>query len=130
MLSAPRYLDQPYLEMETWSEQFLMCSLGFERQPQMGFPLRLFLSYGEPADEILRFATEHACDLVVVAWGGSLRGERGKVVKALVERAPCPLLFVRCPGRVGNSLTHRHSELALRNELPQTRPRGNNPVAA
>lgn len=94
-LSAPRYLDQPYLEMEAWSEEFLARCLGFEQQARLDVPLQLFLSRGEPAAEIGRFATEHACDLIAAAWGGSLDGERATVVKSLLECAPCPLLFLR-----------------------------------
>lgn len=130
VLSAPRYLDQPYLEMESWSEEFLTCCLGFERQARLGVPSRLFLGCGEPAGEILRFATEHACDLIVAAWGGRLRGERAKVVKALLEGAPCPLLFLRCAPRVGNPSGYDRSDRALTDELPKTRSPGNSPVRA
>jgi nucleotide-binding universal stress UspA family protein len=94
-LSAPRYLDQPYLEMEAWSEEFLARCLGFEQQARLDVPLQLLLGRGEPAAEIVRCATEHACDLIVAAWSGSLGGERATVVKSLLERAPCPLLFLR-----------------------------------
>jgi nucleotide-binding universal stress UspA family protein len=95
-LSAPRYLDQPYLEMEAWSEEFLTRCLGFERQARLDVPLQLFLRSGEPAAEIVRFATEHDCNLIAAAWGGCLGGERATVIKSLLDRAPCPLLFLRC----------------------------------
>ncbi|MGB6895434.1 MAG: universal stress protein, partial [Dehalococcoidia bacterium] len=70
MLSAPRYLDQPYLEMEAWSEEFMARCLCFEREARLDVRPHLFLSRGEPATEIVRFATEHACDLIAAAWGG------------------------------------------------------------
>jgi nucleotide-binding universal stress UspA family protein len=94
-LSAPRYLDQPYLEMEAWREEFVARCLGFEQQARLDVPLQLFLRRGEPAAEIVRFASERACDLILAAWGGSLAGERATVVKSLLQRAPCPLLFLR-----------------------------------
>jgi nucleotide-binding universal stress UspA family protein len=87
VLSGPRYLDQPYLEMESWGEEFLTCCLDFEKQVLAGVLSRLFLDCGEPAGEIVRFAKERACGLIVAAWGGRLRGDRAKVVKALLERA-------------------------------------------
>lgn len=96
MLSAPRYLDQPYLEMEAWREEFLACSLGLERQAWLGVPPELYLSRGEPSTEIVRFATEHDCDLIAVAWAGRLGGERATVVTSLLDSAPCPLFFLRC----------------------------------
>lgn len=130
MLSAPRYLDQPYLEMETWSEEFLTRCLGFERQAGLGVPSRLFLRFGEPAGEILRFATEHACDLIVAAWGGRLRGDRAKVFKALLERAPCPLLFLRCSLGVGHLSPYDRWNRALLGEPPQARSPGDSPVPA
>lgn len=128
VLSAPRYLDQPYLEMETWSEEFLARCLGFERQARLGVPLRLFLTCGEPGGEIVRFAAKHACDLIVAAWAGRLRGERAKVVKALLKRTPCPLLFLRCSARLENPLTYDCSDCALLDESRQTRSPGDSPV--
>lgn len=94
-LSVPRYLDQPYLEMEAWSEEFVTRHLGSGRWTRLQVPPQLFLSRGEPAAEIVRFARERACDLIVAAWGGCLEGQRAAVVKSLLERAPCPLLFLR-----------------------------------
>jgi nucleotide-binding universal stress UspA family protein len=95
-LSAPRYLDQPYLEMEAWCEEFVARCLGLERQAGLGVPLQLVLRRGDPAAEIERFAKNQGCNLIVAAWGGRLHGERAAVVRALLERAPCPLLFLRC----------------------------------
>lgn len=104
-LSTPRYLDQPYLEMEAWSEEFLTCCLGSEQQARLGVPLQLFLSRGQPAAEIMRFATEHACDLIAAAWSGRLSSERATVIRSLLRCAPCPLLLLRCSLRVANAPT-------------------------
>jgi hypothetical protein len=48
----------------------------------------------DPDREIIRFAAETDCDLIVAAWGGSIYAGRAKVVQMLLEQAPCPLLFV------------------------------------
>ena len=52
------------------------------------------LRFGDPDREIIRFAAETDCDLIVAAWGGSIYAGRAKVVQMLLEQAPCPLLFV------------------------------------
>ena len=53
------------------------------------------LRFGDPDLEIIRFAAEADCDLIVAAWGGNISAGRAKVVQILLEQAPCPLLFVR-----------------------------------
>jgi universal stress protein A len=58
---------------------------------------------GVPADEILKYARQHAVDLIVVGTHGRGRLAStllGSVAEEVVRRAACPILIVRAgPGR-------------------------------
>jgi universal stress protein A len=57
-----------------------------------------FVRFGEPASEIVAFAFESACDLVVVGTHGRRRLTRwllGSVAERVARRAPVPVLTVR-----------------------------------
>ena len=51
---------------------------------------RLFLRAGEPAAEIVRFAAEQESDLIVLAWHGSLAGERAATLEGGHPRCLVP----------------------------------------
>jgi nucleotide-binding universal stress UspA family protein len=99
-LPTPRYLDQLHLEWPAWSHEFLerfesLC-------PFAPSQLRLWLGRGRPESEIIRFAEEHAADLIVVAWRGTLEPQRARVFRAIVRDAPCPVMVLRAEaGREG-----------------------------
>ena len=55
-----------------------------------------------PADEIVRYAPEHAVDLIVIGThgrGGMMRAVLGSVAEKVVRRASCPVLTVHHPER-------------------------------
>ncbi len=56
---------------------------------------------GHAADEIVRYAQEHAIDLIVMGTHGREGMSRvllGSVAEKVVRRAGCPVLTVHCPG--------------------------------
>jgi len=60
---------------------------------------------GHPVTEILRYASEHAIDLIVMGTHG--RGPlghmvMGSVAERVVRKAPCPVLTVHAQGTSGN----------------------------
>jgi nucleotide-binding universal stress UspA family protein len=62
-----------------------------------GRPARTRELSGEPAAEIIRFAREERCDLVVVGTHGRAGVPRlllGSVAERVARRAPCPVLVV------------------------------------
>jgi len=94
-LTGPVYVDQPQHEWPAWAREFIArfgTSLG--RYPPATH-CRLFLRTGDPASEILRFASEHASDLIVLEWRGRLDPTHARVVKAVLANAPCPVLLLR-----------------------------------
>lgn len=54
--------------------------------------------HGKPAEEIVRFAGEHHCDMIVIATHGQSAVERlliGSTAERVVRRAPCPVWSAR-----------------------------------
>lgn len=89
-LSMPQYIDQPQHEWPSWIDEFL------ERFHLKGVPgLRFAVAAGEPGCEILRAAREHAVDLIVLGWRGTLASKRATVIKKILAEAPCPVLVFR-----------------------------------
>jgi nucleotide-binding universal stress UspA family protein len=63
-----------------------------------GFEVERLLVGGEPAAEILRFAREQSCDLIVLGTHGRTGLPRlvlGSVAEQVVRKAPCPVLTVK-----------------------------------
>ncbi len=62
------------------------------------FEVEYRLVSGEPAQEILRLATERNCDLIVLGTHGRSglpRVVMGSVAEAVLRKAPCPVLTVK-----------------------------------
>jgi nucleotide-binding universal stress UspA family protein len=92
--AEPSYSDQPLYELEAWQEEFIRGSFAMARRPREA-TTSFVLRFGDPDREIVDFAVETDCDLIVAAWSGSISAGRAKVVQMLLEQASCPLLFVR-----------------------------------
>jgi nucleotide-binding universal stress UspA family protein len=63
-----------------------------------GVPVGSSLVAGDPATEIVRWAQEHGCDLVVVGTHGRVGIPRlvlGSVAERVVRRSACPVLIAR-----------------------------------
>jgi len=93
-LAGPSYSDHSVYELEAWQEEFIRGSFAMAHHPREA-TTSVVLRFGDPDREIIRFAAETDCDLIVAAWDGNISAGRAKVVQILLEQAPCPLLFVR-----------------------------------
>ncbi len=115
--ASPVFLDDPRHELEAWQDEFLRSSFalaGMPRNANMVVALRV----GDPGEEIVRYAAESDCDLLIASWKGRLSPGRARVVQMLLERATYPLLFV--VSRVSNGETANHA-LPLVDEVRQSR---------
>jgi nucleotide-binding universal stress UspA family protein len=68
--------------------------------PNVPFEHRLLT--GDPAEEIVRFADEARCELIVMGTHGRTGFKRllmGSVAEAVIRRAKCPVLTYRAPRR-------------------------------
>ena len=88
------YMDYAYYDLKSWSREFMRrffhINLGTQDTPTP----RLFLSSGDPASEIIKHADRTGADLIVSAWQGSIDEGRARVVRELLARANCQLLFL------------------------------------
>jgi len=94
-LTTPRYVDQPQHEWPAWAKEFMSRFATLLGEWPLSTPTRMALRRGDPAEAILRFADETDSDLIVLSWQGCLEPARAKVVKKVLENAPCPVLLLR-----------------------------------
>jgi nucleotide-binding universal stress UspA family protein len=60
--------------------------------------IRRALEEGDPAEQILRFAKSHPCDLIVIGTHGRSginRAVLGSVAERVVRLAPCPVVTLK-----------------------------------
>ena len=69
-------------------------------RPATDIPVVHHLAEGDPVDEILRFAEQDGCDMIVLGTHGHTGLKRllmGSVAEQVVRRAACPVLTVKAP---------------------------------
>ncbi len=89
-LPAPRFIDQEQYEWSDWQEEF---SMRFS-QCASGRTHRVSVRIGDPVGAITREALACEAELIVLSWSGTFAEGHGRVVRRLLEAAPCPLLIV------------------------------------
>lgn len=98
-LAAPAALDRVALELERQLGEWADAASHLAARPAT-FALRA----GVPADEIVRFAAEQRCDVIVMGTRGRGTRERlvfGSVAEAVLRTAPCSVVVTR--GRVARA---------------------------
>jgi nucleotide-binding universal stress UspA family protein len=93
-LAAPKYVDQWHHEMAWWAQEFLGRLEALCHAPA-AVNLQLFMAAGKPNAEILRFAREHAINLVVMTWQGWWDPEHAQTLKEVIRESTCPVLVLR-----------------------------------
>jgi nucleotide-binding universal stress UspA family protein len=96
---VPAYTDQPQHELGAWSDEFVREAFATSTCPE-GVECLTALRVGDPGEQIAAYAEQADCDLIVLAWAGSMAHGRAAVVRTLLGRAQCPLLFVRAKQHV------------------------------
>ena len=93
-IGAPRYVDQPQHEWPAWADnviRHLSACIG-GRPP--GLDIQVYLVAGDIAEEIAGFAAEHESDAIVLVRRSQLEVGRARVLRAVLDRTPCPVLLV------------------------------------
>lgn len=83
---------------ETYDKQKLEEQLTQIEPTDPTLDVQRFLLEGDPAEEIIRFAKETMCDLIVMGTHGRTGLGRllmGSVAETVMRRAPCPVLTVK-----------------------------------
>jgi nucleotide-binding universal stress UspA family protein len=91
--ASPVFLDYPRYELEAWQDEFVRSSFAIAGRPKTANMI-VALRVGDPGEEIVRYAADSDCDLLIAAWKGRLSPGRARVVQKLLERATYPLLFL------------------------------------
>jgi nucleotide-binding universal stress UspA family protein len=93
------YGEAAQLQPEAY-QQKLWEDLRRIQSPDPVVPVEHRLAEGDAAEQILRVATETACDMIVLGTHGRTGFDRllmGSVAEQIVRRAPCPVLTVKAP---------------------------------
>ena len=92
-LTPPRYLDQAQHEWPAWGREFVERLVSV--CPLDAMKVRLSLALGDPKEEVLRAAEEQSSDLILLAWNGVWHEGHAGIVRAAIDRAPCPVAILR-----------------------------------
>lgn len=91
--ASPVFMDYPRYELEAWQDEFLRSSFAMSGKPRSA-NMSVALRVGDPGEEIVRYAADSDCDLLVASWKGRLSPGRARVVEKLLQQATYPLLFL------------------------------------
>jgi Universal stress protein family. len=96
-MTTPRYVDQKHHEWPDWAdevvERLAVCCANCP--PEV--PVEMHLAHGDIGREIERFAIEHKSDAIVLVRRSRLQVGRAKILRAVITRAPCPILICGGP---------------------------------
>jgi nucleotide-binding universal stress UspA family protein len=98
-ITPPQYEDQAHHEWPTWAHEFLQRACYVNPAEEVR-GLRLALTVGDPAAEIVHSARDNRADLIVLGWRGDLGGNHTLVAQNVIREMPCPLLILRASQRV------------------------------
>jgi len=93
-VAAPRYVDQPQHEWPRWADEVLDRLVSYYAACPPEVNARAYLSAGDAASEILRFAREHRSDAIILARRSHLEPGRAATLRAVLRDSPCPILLV------------------------------------
>jgi nucleotide-binding universal stress UspA family protein len=98
-IGVPRYIDQPQHEWPGWAdevyERLCVCCAGLGA----GIPTQVFVAHGAIGDEVIRIATTHEHDAIVLVRRSHLEPGRAQVLREVLACTPCPILLVGAPSR-------------------------------
>ena len=98
-LSVPYYMDSPHYEWPNWAREFLkrfcLCPTCSCNAGQNNIKFNIFVSKGDPCEEIISFALKNNNDLIAIAWHGILEGEHAKILKKVIFESPCPVMLTK-----------------------------------
>jgi nucleotide-binding universal stress UspA family protein len=96
-IGVPRYIDQPQHELPEWAdevyERLCVCCAGLGAD----IPTQVFVAHGAIGDEVIRIATAHEHDAIVLVRRSHLEPRRAQVLREVLARTPCPILLVGAP---------------------------------
>ena len=98
-MGAPRYVDQPQHEWSGWKSEVVQRFGTYLAQCPADVHQQMYLAHGDVATEIIAFAVKHQCDGIALVRRSRLEVGRGRVLRAILDRTPCPVLLLAAPSR-------------------------------
>jgi nucleotide-binding universal stress UspA family protein len=96
-ITLEQYLKDITIEMKIDTKNMLEEKI--KRIESNGFTLRSLVLYGNPAEEIIKFADDEKVDLIIMGTTGlsglSKIKAIGSVARSVSEKAKCPVMLVR-----------------------------------
>jgi nucleotide-binding universal stress UspA family protein len=96
-ITLERYLKNITIEMKIDAKNMLEEKI--KKIESNGFTLRSMVLYGNPAEEIIKFADDEKVDLIIMGTTGlsglSKIKAIGSVTRSVSEKAKCPVMLVR-----------------------------------
>ena len=68
--ASPVFLDYPRYELEAWQDEFVRSSFAISGKPEDA-NMVVALRVGDPGEEIVRYAADSDCDLLIASWKGT-----------------------------------------------------------
>ncbi len=99
-LSAPGYVDQPHHEWPEWAREVMDRLCTCLAHVPAGVPVRVYLARGEIEEQIATFARAHDERAIVLVRRSHLELGHARVLRAVLDRTPCPVLLVGSPSEV------------------------------
>ncbi len=96
-IGAPRYVDQKQHEWPEWATEVAERLVATCASCPPDVPVEIFLAQGEAGSEIAHFARDRASDAIVLVRRSRLQPGRARILRAVLERTPCPVLIVGGP---------------------------------
>jgi nucleotide-binding universal stress UspA family protein len=93
-IRPPYYVDQPQYDWPAWAARVVTHLSACLGGRPLDVPTQVFLTAGSIADEVARFAAEHHSDTVVLVRRSHLEVGRARVLRAVLECTPCPVLLL------------------------------------
>ncbi len=101
-ISQPYYVDQPQHEWPCWSHVSTQSLIAQTDCPH-NVPVNAYLAVGDIGPEILRFATLHKEDAIVLVRRSCLEPEHACVLRTVLDQTTCPVLLLGLPSRMPSS---------------------------
>jgi nucleotide-binding universal stress UspA family protein len=95
-VGAPQYLDHPQHDWPAWEAEVMERLVACTECPA-SVPVAAYLAHGDVSEEIDHFAVEHDVDAIVLVRRSHLQQGHALTLRAVLRRAPCPVLVVHGP---------------------------------
>ena len=97
-IGAPCYVDQPQHEWPQWTDEVIERLGTYCAACPPDVPVRMYLARGADIGSVIaRFAVEHADSSIVLVRRSRLEPGRARVLRAVLDQTPCPILLVGSP---------------------------------